>query len=144
MSASEPLCYLAGISPACFTWEENLILEIELFTRICEMLKEEFKIKYKDYFRIIKCNAEMENTMMEAKFARCVINDLLSTREYTLAGIACYTQTPEDVIYEIALGLNVSPSATLLRRIIELHRLVRRDLYSTIIKKIAVGYSENK
>jgi hypothetical protein len=137
MPATEPLCNLVGISPASLTKEENLILEIELFTRVCEELKEGFKIKYKDYFRIIKCNAEMENVIMESVFVRCVINDILSTEEYTLDGIACYTQTPEEVVHELAIGWNTSPSATLLRKIIELHRSVRRELYDDMMKRIS-------
>ena len=137
MPATELLCHLVGICPAKLTKEENLILEIELFTRICEELKEGFKTKYKDYFRIIKCNAEMENAIMEANFVRCVINDILSTEEYTLDGIACYTQTPEEVVHELATGWNTSPSAVLLRRIVELHRSVRRELYDAMMKKIS-------
>ena len=140
MSATEPLCHLAGISPTNLTKEENLIVEVELFTRICEVLKGECKTKYKDYLRIVKCNIEMENEIMETRVVRDVINDILSTEEYTLTGIACYTQTPEDVVYEVALGLNTSPSATFLRKIIELHRSIRRDLYREIMKKIMTEY----
>jgi hypothetical protein len=82
----------------------------------------------------------MENGVMEDSLVRCVINDILSTEEYTLAGIACYTQTPEEVIYEVAMGQNTSPSALLLRKIIELHRSVRSDLYRAIMKKITDEY----
>jgi hypothetical protein len=137
MPATEPLCHLVGVSPAKLTKEENLILEIELFTRICEELKDSFKIRFKDYFRIMKCSAEMENAMVESVFVRCVINDILATEEYTLDGIACYTQTPEEVVYELAMGWNTSPSALLLRKIVELHRSVRRELYDAMMKKIS-------
>lgn len=138
MSATEFLCQLVGVSPAKLSKEENIILEMELFTRLCEELKEVFKIKYRDYFRAIKFNnTEWENIMLEANFVRCVINDILSTEEYTLDGIAYYTQTPEEVVYELAMGWNTSPSAALLRKIIELHRSVRRDLYDAMMKKIS-------
>ena len=140
MPSTELLCQIIGIDPHKLSNEENLIVEVELFTRICEELKEIFKVQYKSYFRLIKCDAEMESAIMEAKFVRCVINDILSTEEYTLPGIACYTQTPEEVVYEVAAGLNTSPSATLLRRIIELHRSIRQDLYHEIIKKITTEY----
>lgn len=140
MPATEPLCYLVGISPAKLTKEENLIIEVELFTRICEVLKGEFKTKNKGFLRIVKCHIEAENEIMETKVVRDVINDILSTEEYTLTGIACYTQTPEDVVYEVASGLNTNPSATFLRKIIELHRSIRRDLYREIIKKIMSEY----
>ena len=104
MPATELLCQTMGINPHKLSNEENLIIEVELFTRICEELKEIFKAQYKGYFRLMKCNTEMESVMMEAKFVRCVINDMLSTEEYTLPGIACYTQTPEEIVYEVAMG----------------------------------------
>ena len=137
MPATEPLCHLVGINPAELTKEEGIILEVELFARLCEELKNIFKTKHKDYLQLIKCDSETENTIMEALFVRCVINDILSTEEYTLDGIAVYTHTPEEVVYELAMGANTSPSATLLRRIIELHRSVRRDLYEALMKKIS-------
>ena len=140
MPAMEPLCYLIDISPTNLTKEENLMIEIELFARICEALLEEYKIKYKDYFQILKSNAKMEYVTMEAKFLSNIINDILSTKEYTLSGIACYTQTHEDVVYEVAIGINTNPSAIFLRKIIELHRSIRQELYREIIKKITNEY----
>ena len=137
MSAIEPLCHLVGVSPAKLTKEENLILEMELFVHICEELKESFNKKFKECFRAIKYSGEMERVMNEANFVRCVINDILLTEEYTLDGIAYYTQTPRDVVYELAIGSNASPSAMLLRKILELHRSVRRELYVVIMKKIS-------
>ncbi len=145
MSATEPLCHLIGINPAKLTQKESLILEAELFVRLCDELKVGFKAKYEDYFQVMKYTTEKENAIMEASFIRCVINDILSTKEYTLDGIAYYTHTPEEVIYELAMGHNTSPSAMLLRKIIELHRSVRRDLYDAIIKKIlSIIFDEKK
>ena len=144
MSVPELLCQTMGINPYKLSKEENLILEVELYTRICEMLKEVFRGQYKVYFRLMKCTAEVEDVMMEARFARCVINDILSTEEYTLPGIACYTQTPEDVVYDVAMGLNTNPTAIFLRKIIELHRSIRRELYREIIKKIKTEYSNEE
>lgn len=140
MSAIEPLCHLAGINPNKLTKEESLLLEIELFARICEELKEAFKKQHKEYFRLMKLTTEKENTMLESKFVRLIIQDILSTGEYSLEGIAYYTNTHEDIIQETYIGKNTNPSAALLRKIIELHRTVRRDLYQTIMKKIAVEY----
>jgi hypothetical protein len=144
MSAIEPLCYLAGIQPAGLSKEEKFIIELELFLLICEALKQEYKTKYQNYFRLLKCDHEMENRMMEMQFVRCVINDILSTEEYTLSGIASYTQTPEDIVFELATGLNTNPSAIFLRKLIELHRFIRRELYAVIIEKITAEYLKNK
>lgn len=136
MFKTKPLCLLAGINSDQFSKEENILLEIDLFISICEELKEIFKINYKEFFRVMKFNKETENQIMEVNFVRCIINDILSTEEYTLHGIAYYTSTPEDVIFELAAGQNTNPSSTLLRKIIELHRLVRPNLYKDIMDKL--------
>lgn len=136
MTAMEPLCQLIGISPEQLTPEENLILEAELFITVCEELKELIKLHYRDYFSLMKLSKEMENTMIENEFIRCVINDILITEEYSLPGIACYTDTPEDVIHEVVTGTNNNPSWTFSRKVIELHRSVRPEIYRTILKKI--------
>jgi hypothetical protein len=136
MPAAKLLCQLVGIDPAALSREESLMLEHILFYQICFKLNEFYKSQYKDYFQIIKLSKEMENITMDTNFARCIINDIISTEEYSLSGVACYTQSPEDVILEIVTGRNTDPSATLLRRIIDLHQSVRPDLYQEIMTKI--------
>ena len=140
MSAIEPLCRLIGINPSKLTKEENLLLELELFACIHEELMEIFKEQHRDFFRLMKFTEEKENAMLETKFVHLIIQDILSTGEYTLEGIAHYADAHEEVIQEIYTGLNLNPSATLLRKIIELHRTVRRDLYHQITKKIALQH----
>lgn len=140
MAATEQLCRLLGIDPKCLTPQENLILELDLFTRICEKLKEIYKAKYKDYFSLINISIEKENSMLEAKILRLIIHSILETEEYSLTGIACYTQTTIDVICDIASGKNKAPSLQVARKIIELHRTVRSDLYKEVIKKISAEY----
>ena len=78
----------------------------------------------------------MENIMLEECLIKYIINDILSTEEYSLSGIAYYTNSPEDVIYEIAMGNNTNPSLFLSKKIIELHRSVRPYLYHELIKKV--------
>src|SRR5579872_1377533 len=141
---SELLFNLSIINPHILSKKELTLLEADLFTSICAKLKEIFKTQYKDYFRTVKFNKEMEETMLESELVRCIINDILSTEEYSLTGIAFYTRKPEDVIFEIASGNNTDPSASLLRKIIELHRSVRPSLYQQIIKKIIAENMENK
>jgi hypothetical protein len=143
MSAAELLCNLAGIKPSNLTREENFIIEAELFTRLLEKLKDYYKNEYASYLRIVKTNRDMEVAMFESNFISCIIKDILSTEEYTLSGIAYYTGTPEEIVYDIAMGNNTSPSANLLRKIIELHRSVRSDLYRSIIEKILSEYLNN-
>lgn len=136
----EPLCHLMGINSNKLPKEEYLLLEAELFIRICEGVKEFFREQHKDYFRLMKFTVEKENTMLESNFVRFIANDIISTKEYDLNGIARYSDTPEDVIQEVIDGRNIRPSVTFLWRLIELHRSVRRDLYDRIIKKIVSNY----
>jgi len=136
MSAVQALCYLMGVSPQKLSREENLILEAELFIRLYGELQEIIKGQNKDYFRLMKFNTEKESAVIEASFIRCIINDIISTEEYTLPGIAYYSGTTEDVIEDVIVGRNASPSLSLARKIIELHRSVRPELYRKIMEKI--------
>ncbi len=74
--------------------------------------------------------------MIEANFVRFVINDILASEEYTLGGIAFYTRTPEDALYDVATGININPSLSLTRKIVELHRSVKPTLYQNLMRKI--------
>jgi hypothetical protein len=142
MPAIELLCHSFDKKSLRLSKEETLILEAELFTRICETLKEKIKVENKDYYKILKLSRVKENDMLDKDLIRCVVNDILSTNEYTISGIACYTHTPEDIIYEIASGTITSPSVTTFRKLIELHRSVRKDLYKSITDKIISVYSK--
>lgn len=136
MPASKLLCELAGVSSTQFSKEENLLLEVDLFTCICLELEKEFKKQYKNYMDILKSDKEEECLIVETGFVRYIIQDILSTKEYSLLGVAYYTHAPEDVIYDIATGKIKDPSASTLRKIIELHRLVRPELYNNIMNKL--------
>lgn len=140
MAAMELLCHLVGINPSKLSKEEVMLLEAELFLRIWEELKEVFRKQHRDYFRLMKFTIEKENIMLETNFVRLIIKDILVTEEYNAQGIARYVDTHEDVIQEVIDGRNLNPSAMLLRRSIDLHRTVRRELYHSIVKKIATEY----
>ena len=101
MSVMEPLCKVIGLKPQQLSKEEFFVLEVELFARVCEEINEILKTMYKDYFYFMKFNTEMENSMLEDDFMRFIVNDILLTEEYSLKGIACYTQSHEDVIFDI-------------------------------------------
>ena len=136
MPAMELLQLLIKTNLPKFSRQEILLLEANLFSRLYIELKEIFKIQNEGYFRLMKFNSEMEEAMIEDHLARCIIKDILATEDYTLSGIAYYTQTPEDVVYEVAIGQNTNPTAKFLRKIIELHREVKPNLYEEIMKKI--------
>jgi hypothetical protein len=140
MSALEPLYSLMGVSTFNLSKNEIYILEAELFISVCEKLKEFFRSQYREYFRLLQITIEQENIMLEVNFLPLIMKDIISSNEYTLEGIARYTDTHEDILHEVLDGRNTRPSATLLRRVIELHRSIRRELYSDIMKKVAIQY----
>lgn len=142
MSAMESLYRVFKINSAKFSRNEIQILEGELFDRVYNELMVFFKSQNTTHVCFENLNKDKEKAMIEDNFARCVINDILSTEEYTLPGIARYTQMPEDVIYDVITGRNTSPSAKFVRRVIELHRSVRKDLYKSILNKIISGIDQ--
>lgn len=140
MSSTQPLCHSVGINSQKLSRNENILLEAKLFSCLCEELKNIFREQHKRYFDLLKFDRERENAMLEASFLRFLLNDILLTEEYSLAGIAYYTQIPEDVICDVMAGTNTVPSLPLGRKIIDLHRSVRPDLYRELIKKILEKY----
>jgi hypothetical protein len=140
MAAIEFLPYFLGINPNILTKAEKIILEADLLGSICKELKEIFKSRYKNYFYLIKQNYQMEENMLDRNYLHWVVEDILSTGEYTLPGIAYYTQTPEEIVHDILVNSHSNPSATFLQRIIALHQEVRPEIYFSIRKKIAEYY----
>src|SRR5687768_12181162 len=137
MAAMELFCRILNVNPHRLSKHEHLILEAELFYHVCNELQNIFRKQFKDFFRVLKYNTEMEDAMIESNFLRCLIQDILTSDSYTLEGIACYTHTHEDIIYDIITGQNKNPSLQLSRKIIELHRTIRPELYKEILEKLA-------
>lgn len=136
MLAMEMLSHLTGLKTHNLAKEEIFILEATLFTELCEELKQVFREKFKSYFHFMKVTKKKEERLIEEKLVGWIVNDILYSEEYTLAGIAFYTHTCEEVIYDIATGLNTQPSSMLLQRIIKLHSSIRPELYQDIVRKI--------
>jgi hypothetical protein len=136
MSAAQTFYQLLNVNIQGLSKHEIKILEVELLIRIYEELKEMIRAQNKDYFNLIKVSIEKESTMIEANFIRCIVNDILSTEEYSLPGIAYYTDTPEEVVYDIASGCNSYPSFLFASKVFELHRSIRPNLYREVMNKI--------
>ena len=145
MFAKKLLYSFEGVNYSVLSKMEIILLETELFTRLCEELKNFFKVnRYENYFHLMNFDIEMENAIMETNYVRCVINDILASEEYSLAGIAYYTDKPQDVIIDLASGQNIDPSSSLLRKIMELHRSIRPELYHELIRKILTDILSDK
>ncbi|HSW68607.1 MAG TPA: hypothetical protein VLI69_00425 [Gammaproteobacteria bacterium] len=78
--------------------------------------------------------------MLEIGFLPSILCDIFSTEAYTLQGVAKYIDYHEDVITHIIIGKNLSPSLILVKRLTELHRSIRPELYQAIMKKIFMKY----
>ena len=100
----EPLCHLMGINFRKLSKEEYLLLEADIFIRICEGLREFFGEQHKGYFHLMKFNLEKENTMLENNLVRLITNDVLSTKEYNLNGIAHYSLTLRRISLSIVIA----------------------------------------
>jgi hypothetical protein len=124
--------------------KEKILLEAYLFIHLHHELRTIFSKRYRKYLQIIKFDTEKEDAMLDANFLLYLINDILSTEEYSLTGIAHYTRIPEEIIFDVISGLNKNPSSTLWRKVIELHSTVRRDLYQELIKKILANQNISK
>lgn len=136
MPAMEPLHNLFNINSRSLNKGEEILLETELLRLIYEKLFSLFQLHLKPYCRIMKYDKDKEQKMIDENIMRLIINDIVTSNEYSLQGIACYTETPEDIIYEIASGANKSPSLQISQKIISLHRTVRSKLYDHLLKQI--------
>lgn len=119
---------------------EKFLLEVKILTRICHELSEIFQSRYMDYLSLIKSNSDKEDNMYSTKIIQEVVKDILSTGEYTLAGIANHTRIPIEVLSDLVGGINTNPTFELSRKLFELHIMVRRALYDEIMKKIVSEY----
>lgn len=136
MPALELLCKAMGVNAKKFSKEESFLLEADLYARVSNEIWNIFKSQYRDYFHLIRLNIERESSVMELQIVRCLINDILKSEDYSLSGIAYYTNMPEEVIQDLMIGYKVSPMIGFTRKLIELHKLIRPDIYQNIIKKI--------
>ena len=134
MSAIEPFYRLFINSYCKIPKEKELIIEVELFILIYQSLYGLFKEYYKEYFSLMKFSVYMEKEMIDDNFIKLILNDLLLSETYSLKGVAYHIQEPEEVIYEIASGYNTNPSFKLTRKLIELHRELRPELYREVVE----------
>lgn len=135
----EGLFNVVGINLSQLTKNEKFLFESYILVCLHRELFKKFKLDHGKSLDFIKYDATTEDMMLETNFLLYIIKDILATEEYSLIGIANYTRMPEEVIYDLVSGMNKAPSSLLWQKIINLHSLVRRDLYCELIKKIILN-----
>lgn len=141
MSKPDLVFYLFRQDCNKLTQLERLIMEIVLVIRVYKELSEIFINRQKKFQMLTRKYFKKEDDMNDVKFMREMVNDILSTNEYSLSGIANCTHIPEDVLTDLAAGLNDNPTFELSRKLFELHASVRKDLYDGIMRKIISEFS---
>lgn len=81
-------------------------------------------------------NSSMECYAMDSKIIQLLIQSIVETGEYSLEGIALYTQIPLDVIYDAACGVNNQLSITPWARVVDLFMQVKPDVTQILIDKL--------
>jgi len=132
------------IRPCNLTKVEKNLLEINLFALVYEELHKIFKQQYERYFKLIPFIYLKDEDMLTVNFIQEMLKDILSTSEYTMSGVANYTNIPEEVLFDIILGTNTNPTFELSRKLFELHMVVRRELYRQILNKVITKDSSKK
>lgn len=123
MSKTDLIFYIFKKYPPQLTKTEKKLLEIKLFTHFYYELSKIYYARYQDYQKLIK--STQGEPMFGIQFMKELINDILLTEKYSLSGIAHYTRIPEDVLYDIAAGINTNPTFDFSRKLFELHLTVK-------------------
>lgn len=116
--------------------KEQILVESYLYVHLCRELRNFFETEYKSSFQFGESDLEKEDFMFDTDFLNFVIQDILLTEEYSLAGIAIHTHIPLDVIRDLVSGINKAPSSFVWRKLVELHSTIRHELYRELINKI--------
>ena len=142
MATVEYLCCMAGVDPKKLSKEENLLVEAALVSGLCDELVQIYQVTLLANSK--KCYEQKENEMTYGNIINLILQDLIKSNDYTIAGVAAYSNLPEEVIYDIAIGNNNNPSLDVSRKIIELHKSARFDLYQKVMQKITSSYVSDK
>lgn len=134
----EYLCCVAGVDPKKLSREENLLLEVVLICEVCDELMQVYQVTVPENLR--KNFKEKEVMIVHGNVINLIVQDLIKSNDYTITGVAAYSNVPEEVIYDIAIGNNNNPSLEVARKIIELHKTARAELYQRVMQKITASY----
>lgn len=89
-------------------------------------------------------NCAMESYAMDSLIIQGIIKGIIETGEYTLEGIAYYTQIPFDVIYDAASGIHNHFSITPWAKIANLYLQVKPEITQLLIEKLLKIKDQNQ
>jgi hypothetical protein len=75
--------------------------------------------------------------MLDYNFMKYLVKEIILSGEYNVEGIALYTYTSPDIIYDIVAGVNQNPSFITCCRLIELHQMIKPKLYEEALENSA-------
>ena len=130
-----PLMGLLGLPARKLSRKEVFLLEVYLWYKIDKVIRDKIYVTYNKYFHLIKINKEKRMEMLDIEAARIMVKDILESGDYNLEGIANYTASCEEVIFDVLCG-RIEPSISLFRRLLEIHYVVKKDFYYDLIQKV--------
>lgn len=134
MSLPEPLYHLFNMDAKQLTARAMQRYEQQLLKHICKGIKEYFRRENQQYFCCMKFSVARENKMLEETYVSLLINEILSTKQYTLRSIAKQVSATKKTIRHLAMSSGAKPATMLLWKIIVLHSRIKPDLYEKLIK----------
>ena len=85
-----------------------------------------------------KNNSSMESYVMDSKILQLLLQGIVETGEYTLEGIAFYTNIPFDVIYDAACGISYHLSVTAWAKVVDLYLQVKPEIAQVLNVRLQV------
>jgi len=118
---------------------EKPLLKVFLLNHLQEIFCDRFKLSNQQ-----ESKTEIrEGYAVDSKILQLVIQEMVTTGEYTLEGIAYYTQIPLDVVLDAACGINKQLAITPWLRIVKLYIQMKPEILSTLTNRLATLLTNN-
>jgi hypothetical protein len=122
-------------------FEENEIEILKFF--LLGFLHKLFSEIFKNQQDSNQYNLSMESYAMDSLIVQSILKGIIETGEYTLEGIAYYTQIPFDVIYDAASGIHNHFSVTPWAKIANLYLQVKPEIAQLLINRLLELKNQN-
>ena len=90
-----------------------------------------------------KNNTPLESYVMDNKIFQLLVQGIVETEQYTLEGIAFYTNIPFDVIYDAACGITNHLSVTAWSKVVDLYLQVKPDVARVLFDRLQFMVEKN-